>query len=149
MSETFSPESRVLAKAQIAAQLYSQVGGDPAAEQLLAEIELNAEFEVRRHLRIEMSWADGLKYITGESRLSRAEVEFGAWTKRNQFAGCRILTNPPILRGVADWYDHGFTRGELEHLKKIFESSCIPQKPRKRADVQRIFGIKETHLFIT
>jgi hypothetical protein len=117
---------------RLAAQLSSQFGGDPvasikAAEELIEESVRPLEEWVRANFRIEKNWEDGIKYLTGDSHLGHALRKFAAWQTRNRFVGIVIPVNLPglrsVLRGLADWEKYGFTREELEQLKKIFRQN--------------------------
>jgi hypothetical protein len=97
----------------------------------------------RRNVRIEKSWADGFKYLTGETRLVRAQTRFVNWLKRTHRVGVTNSVNHPnlgsfihVVRGLADWQEQ-VSDGELEHLKKDFERTeknpLQSSKARKRA----------------
>jgi hypothetical protein len=137
-----------------AALLYShKVARDPKeaceiTQKLVAHLDYQPELEVwmRRHLRIEKSWNEGIKLITGETRLRRAQTKFSNWFARMGWRSVRNSINHPLhrfvhlYRGLADWQAKGFTLQELKFLKENFtwtqKITCQPfpaakaKKPR-------------------
>jgi hypothetical protein len=84
----------------------------------------------RANVLIEKSWADGVKYITGKTRLQHAEPSFTNWWKRT---GLKTVTGGVynrhlddfirVARGLADCQEKGFTHDELTYLKEKFQDS--------------------------
>ena len=88
-----------------------------------------AELEAwaRRNVRIEKNWPDGIKHIPGRS-LAYARDKWAGFLKRTRISGMAGSVYPPnlrqfirITRGLEEWQNNGFTRGELESLKIKFE----------------------------
>jgi hypothetical protein len=83
------------------------------SEELVAVTEHKSELEAwaRRNTRIEKSWSDGIKYVTGETRLTRARTKFFDLLKRKGIVGLWDQVYEPNL--------HSFIRvlrGVQEHL---------------------------------
>jgi hypothetical protein len=100
------------------------------AEEIIAAINHKPEFEAgaRANVPIEKSWDEGVKHITGETRLRDARNKFIRWVKLTGLRSVRtgvphrgLHTLIPVYRGLADWQEQGFTLSELEQLKKKFD----------------------------
>ena len=126
-----SPEQAFEA-AENLARLFEQYGG--------ADLDAWAH----RNVRIAKSWADGVKYLPGESRLGRAKAKFENLLKRARISDLpnRVLHSKLHLfihvgRGLGDWQKEGFTTNELEILKGNFDrfgkNLLAAAKTRKRA----------------
>ena len=85
----------------------------------------------REHVEIEVSWGDGVRLITKESRQDRAERKFAKLLKDKRAShfkaeglNCSVI-NPElqvpicIKRRPSDWKARGFTSFELEVLQQF------------------------------
>ena len=94
----------------------------------------------RNNVAIEKSWAEGVKYLTGESRRPRADNKFNAWVEKLGIteSWAQVFYEPlhfhfGVQRTIKDLKARGFTREELEYYDRQFaplkNSSCSPKKP--------------------
>ena len=118
-----------------AAYVYPHVGNDPLFAWEAVEDLSNSDEHYRRlrqwadrHVVIALDWAEGVKSITGQDRLDRAEKYFRRFLEEENVVGVmNCLPNwyygrwVQFLRRVEHWQKQGFTRDELCYLRERFE----------------------------
>ena len=118
-----------------AAYLYESVGKDPLLAWQTVEDLADSKERLRRlrqwanaHVVIALNWPEGVKSITCQDRLDRAQKYFQRLLDEENIPGIQHwIWHPYLLRVVywirlpEDWRDRGFTLEELEHLRRKFE----------------------------
>jgi hypothetical protein len=123
------------AKLLAAAYVYPHVGNNALLAWETVEDLANKDEHYRRlrqwadaHVPIALKWSDGVKSITDQDRLDRAEQYFERFLHAENIQGLtNYLWHPHLLRHVyflrrpEHWRDQGFTVGELGYLRERFQ----------------------------